>query len=176
MAQGKWFDRKFDLGLQQSAFAPILDRLRRTPDRIEAALAGASREKLTRRAGDAWSIQENVGHLLDLESLWEQRLDDFDAGVKVLHPADLENRKTHDANHNARDIDDLLRDFRAARLRIVSRLERMDDSALSRVALHPRLQQPMSVVDLGFFVAEHDDQHVLTMAMLNAECSMLNEG
>jgi uncharacterized damage-inducible protein DinB len=118
---------------------------------------------LTRRTGNAWSIQENVGHLLDLESLWEQRLDDFDAGAKVLHPADLENRQTHEANHNARDIDDLLRAFRAARLRIVSRLERMDDSALARVALHPRLQQPMSVVDLAFFVAEHDDHHLETI-------------
>ena len=166
MAQGKWFDRKFDLGLQQSAFAPILDRLRRTSDRIEAALAGASREKLTRRAGDAWSIQENVGHLLDLESLWEQRLDDFDAGVKVLHPADLENRKTHDANHNARESQDLLREFRTARMRIVRRLEAMDGEQLTRVALHPRLQQPMSVVDLGFFVAEHDDHHLATIANL----------
>ena len=168
MAQGKWFDRKFTLGLPVSAFPPILARLRNTPDRIEAVVAGASPEMLTRRAGDAWSIQENVGHLLDLESLWEQRLDDFDAGAKILHPADLENRQTHEANHNARDVDDLLRDFRAARLRIVSRLERMDDHALSRVALHPRLQQPMSVVDLGYFVAEHDDHHLLTMAMLNA--------
>ena len=170
MAQGKWFDRKFTLGLPVSAFPAILARLRSTPGRIEAAVAGVSPEKLTRRAGDAWSIQENIGHLLDLESLWEQRLDDFDAGAKVLRPADLENRQTHEANHNARDIDDLLREFRAARMRIVRRLETMDDAQLSRVGLHPRLQQPMSVVDLGFFVAEHDDHHLLTMAMLNAEC------
>ena len=169
MAQGKWFDRKFTLGLPVSAFPPILARLRSTPDRIEAAVAGASPEILTRRAGDAWSIQENVGHLFDLESLWEQRLDDFDAGAKVLHPADLENRKTHDANHNARKIRDLLREFRTARTEIVARLEKMSEADLMRVALHPRLQQPMSVVDLAFFVAEHDDHHLLTMAMLNAD-------
>ena len=166
---GRWFDRKFERGLPTATFPPILARLRSTPDRIEAVLDSASPEMLTRRVGDAWSIQENVGHLLDLESLWEQRLDDFDASATVLHPADLENRQTHEANHNARDIRDLLRDFRTARMRIVGRLEKMSEADLMRVALHPRLQQPMSVVDLGFFVAEHDDHHLLTIAMLNAE-------
>jgi uncharacterized damage-inducible protein DinB len=113
-----------------------------------------------------WSIQEQVGHLLDLESLWEKRLDDFDAGTPILHPADLENRQTHEANHNARDIAALLSAFRTTRERIVGRLERMRAPELSRVALHPRLQQPMSVVDLAFFVAEHDDHHLATIARL----------
>ena len=58
--------------------------------------------------------------------------------------------------------------FRAARLRIVQRLERMSPAELSRVALHPRLQQPMSVVDLGFFVAEHDDHHLNTITTLSS--------
>jgi hypothetical protein len=166
MASGRWFDRKFALGLPASAFPPILGRLRSLPDRLERAVRGIAVERLTARTGDAWSIQENVGHLLDLEALWEQRLDDFDAGATVLHPADLENRKTHEANHNARDIEGLLADLRAARTRIVGRLERMTTSQLSRVALHPRLQQPMSVVDLGFFVAEHDEHHLDTIARL----------
>ena len=163
---GRWFDRTFDLGLAVSAFAPILGRLRSAPDRVDAAVRGLAPALLTRRTGDAWSIQEHVGHLLDLEPLWAQRLDDFDAGTPVLHPADLENRKTHEANHNARDIADLLAEFRRARLGIVRRLEDMGAAALSRVALHPRLQQPMSVVDLGFFVAEHDDHHLATIARL----------
>jgi uncharacterized damage-inducible protein DinB len=164
---GRWFDRRFDLGLPASAFPPILGRLRSLPDRIEQAVRTAPPDRLKLRVNDAWSIQENVGHLLDLESLWEQRLDDFDAGVTVLHPADLENRKTHEANHNAREIADLLRELRTARMRIVGRLERMTVPELSRVSLHPRLQQPMSVVDLAFFVAEHDDHHLNTIGELS---------
>ncbi len=166
MATGRWFNRKFELGLPVSAFPPILARLRSLPDRVERAIEGVSPERLRHRADDRWSMQENVGHLLDLEPLWEQRLDDYDAGATVLHPADLENRKTHEANHNAREIADLLRDLRTVRARIVGRLERMSPSELSRVALHPRLQQPMSVVDLGFFVAEHDDHHLSTITAL----------
>ena len=163
----RWFDRKFDLGLPPASFPPILARLRSLPDRIERAVRGIADDRVRQRAGDAWSIQEHVGHLFDLESLWDQRLDDFAAGATVLHPADLENRKTHEANHNTRDLADLLRELRAARGRFVSRLERMSQADLARVALHPRLQQPMSVVDLGFFVAEHDDHHLQTIARLS---------
>ena len=165
-SSSRWFDRRFELGLPASAFGPILGRLRSTPGRLEAAVRGSGREKLTRRSEGQWSAQEHVGHLFDLESLWEQRLDDFDTGATVLHPADLENRKTHEANHNARDIEDLLRDFTTARMRIVHRLEKMSETELSRVALHPRLQQPMSVIDLAHFVAEHDDHHLHTIERL----------
>jgi uncharacterized damage-inducible protein DinB len=164
---GRWFDRKFDLGLPAPAFPPILARLRSLPDRIERAVRSVPGERVRQRVNEAWSIQEHVGHLLDLESLWEQRLDDFDGGATVLYPADLENRKTHEANHNARDLEVLLGELRTARGRVVGRLERMSQAELSRVALHPRLQQPMSVVDLGYFVAEHDDHHLKTITELS---------
>jgi uncharacterized damage-inducible protein DinB len=162
----RWFDRRFELGLPLAAFPPVLDRLCSMPDRLEAAVAGLRPDAARARTTDAWSIQENIGHLLDLEELWERRLDDFDAGATVLHPADLENRKTHEADHNSRELADLLRDFRVARTRIASRLEAMSSSDLMRVGLHPRLQQPMSVVDLAFFVAEHDDHHLGTINAL----------
>ena len=165
----RWFDRRFELGLPASAFGPILARLRSTPDRLVGAVRGRSVDALTHRVGDAWSAQEHVGHLLDLEPLWEQRLDDFDNGATTLHPADLENRKTHEANHNARNLEDLLREFKTVRMRIVGRLEKMTETELARVALHPRLQQPMSVVDLGYFVAEHDDHHLQTIERLGGQ-------
>jgi hypothetical protein len=38
----------------------------------------------TRRDRDTWSIQENLGHLADLEGLFMGRLDDFDARVATL--------------------------------------------------------------------------------------------
>jgi DinB superfamily len=85
------------------------------------------------------------------------------------HPADLENRKTHEAAHNDRPISDILAEFSAARLRIVERLARMTPAELARTALHPRLRQPMSVVDLCFFVAEHDDHHLRTIEKLRSD-------
>jgi uncharacterized damage-inducible protein DinB len=165
-AERVWFDRKFQPGLGVEAAPALLERLRETPSRLAEAVKGLPTAALTRRVDGKWSIQENIGHLLDLEALWDVRLDDFDKGANVLHPADLENRKTHEAGHNSRAIADVLSDFGRARRAILARLDRMNAAELSRTALHPRLQQPMSVVDLCFFVAEHDDHHLRTMAEL----------
>jgi uncharacterized damage-inducible protein DinB len=167
MSARPWFDRKFELGLGPDTAPELLDRLRQTPDRLADAVRGLSPEILTRKPDGKWSIQENAGHLLDLEPLWERRLEDYDAGAVTLHPADLENRKTHEAHHNDRPIAEILADFRAVRGRIVDRLARMTSAELARTALHPRLQQPMSVVDLCFFVAEHDEHHLRTIKELS---------
>jgi len=163
MTTRRWFDRKFELGLGADAAPELFERLARAPDRLADAVRGLPPAILTRQKEGKWSIQENVGHLFDLESLWDQRLDDYDSGASELRPADLANRKTHEAAHNDRAIADILDDFSAARRRIVEKLARMTPAELARTSLHPRLQQPMSVVDLCFFVAEHDDHHLRTI-------------
>jgi uncharacterized damage-inducible protein DinB len=166
--QQRWFDRKFELGLSPEAAPELIERLARVPERLASAVRGLPPEILTRQHDGKWSIQENAGHLFDLESLWDQRLDDYNSGLAELHPADLENRKTHGAGHNHRPIADILADFSAIRGRIVERLARMSPTELARTALHPRLRQPMSVVDLCFFVAEHDDHHLRTIDELKS--------
>jgi uncharacterized damage-inducible protein DinB len=155
-----WFQRRFELGLPAEAFPDVLERVRGTPARLEERVRGLEFAKLTARTGDRWSIQEHVGHLLDLEELWAGRLDELMSGDEQLRAADLENRKTYQANHNDRLIDELLAEFRAIRMEIVSRLESLSHDDLRRQSLHPRLQQPMTAVDLFFFVAEHDDHHL----------------
>jgi len=131
----RWFDRKFELGLGADAAADLLERLGRTPERLADAVRGLPPEILTRRRDGKWSIQENAGHLFDLESLWDQRLNDYGTGAAELHPADLENRKTHAAGHNDRLISDILADFSTARRDIVERLARMSPAEL-RIKTH----------------------------------------
>jgi hypothetical protein len=115
----KWADRRFSFDLPEALFPVVVERLRGTPARIEDKVRGLSPAVLIRRDGGAWSIQEHIGHLLDLDELHAGRLDDFLAGAAVLRPADMTNRKTWEANHNARPIADLLRDFRRERERFV---------------------------------------------------------
>jgi hypothetical protein len=98
--------------------------------------------------------------LLDLEPLWAGRLKDLTEGRPELRPADLTNEATWEADHNERDIGQILSRFRAARSRTVERLESLQPDVVQRKALHPRLEKPMSVTDLFFFVAEHDDHHL----------------
>ena len=161
-----WFQREFRFDMPVGAAAGVVERLRGTPARLEERLRGCSSALVTRRIGDRWSIQENVGHLWDLEPLWLGRVEDVMAGRAELRAADLENRKTHGANHNGRPLADILGRFRAARAQLVQRLEAVDDASWSRAALHPRLKVPMRVLDLAAFVAEHDDHHLATITAL----------
>ncbi len=169
-ARRRWLDRHFALGLPPEAFPDVRERVRGTPARLEERVRGLARDVLVRQRDGAWSIQENVGHLLDLEPLWAGRLDELLAGAAGLRPADLQNRATHEANHNARPLVELLGSFRTARAATVARLDALPFAALTPTALHPRLDQPMTVVDLFFFVAEHDDHHLARITEILA-CS-----
>lgn len=155
-----WFDRKFDFAFPLEHYPNICVRLRGTPARLEDMLNGAPREAMIAKRGDKWSAQEHAGHLLDLEPLWMSRLNNFLSGGDTLTVADLTNRRTHEANHNARPLYEILSEFRSARMGLLDRVGELDREAFARSLLHPRLQQPMRLVDHLFFVAEHDDHHL----------------
>jgi uncharacterized damage-inducible protein DinB len=144
----------------------LVERLRGTPARLEERTSGLMAEVITRRPGEAWSIAEHAGHLADLEPLWLGRVDDLLAGEERLRPADLQNRATWEANHNARPLAEILAEFRRRRASLIERLEGLSETELRASALHPRLEQLMTIVDLCFFVAEHDDHHLTTIRAL----------
>jgi uncharacterized damage-inducible protein DinB len=156
----RWFDRNFTLDLPLSAYRVVLQRLREVPDRLEELLLNLPKDLLTRKTDKEWSIQEIAGHLLDLEPLGMGRLEDFEAGLSDLRAADLQNRKTFEANHNSTSIETLLSNFRKERLAFVDRLEKYGEEFIQRSAIHPRLKIPMRVIDFAFFVAEHDAHHL----------------
>jgi uncharacterized damage-inducible protein DinB len=156
----QWFERKFEFTFPVEQYPNVCVRLRGTPARMEEMLTGVPQNVLIRKPGDKWSAQEHAGHLLDLESLWLARVEDFVAGGDTLTAADLTNRRTHEANHNARRLQEILADFRAARLRLLNRLDALDADKFGRSMLHPRLKQPMRLVDHLYFAAEHDDHHL----------------
>lgn len=172
-----WFERKFTFDFPVEWYPDFIERLRGMPPRAEehvrrifnAIRAGqAPPDALARREKDrGWSIIENIGHLADLEVVWQQRLDDYLAGREELSPADLTNRRTHDAGYNARPIDDVLREVRAAREAFVSRLERLEPHDFARVARHPRMGIPMRLVDGLYFSACHDDYHLARVSELS---------
>lgn len=166
MGRRVWFDRKFTLGMPLEALPDILERLRGTPLRLAERTSAIPPEAATQRRSGGWSIQEHAGHLADLELLWLGRLDDFAAHAATLRPADPTNRATWDANHNARRLDDVLAEFGDRRAELVARVTAMSEEALRATAGHPRLGQPMTVADLCFFAAEHDDHHLAAITAL----------
>jgi uncharacterized damage-inducible protein DinB len=155
-----WFERKFTFEFPVEQFPNLVVRLRGTPARLEEMVRDVATEKLVRKPDGKWSAQEHAGHLVSLEPLWLARVEDFLTSGKTLSAADLSNRKTDEADYNARLLKEILSEFRAARTRLVGRVGELQADLFGRTLLHPRLQQPMRLVDHLFFVAEHDDHHL----------------
>jgi hypothetical protein len=82
----RWFDRKFEFTFPAELFPNLCARLRGTPARLEELLQDCDRSLLIRKpaAKNAWSIQQQAGHLLDLEPLWFARVEDFLSGGDQL--------------------------------------------------------------------------------------------
>jgi uncharacterized damage-inducible protein DinB len=155
-----WFERKFEFSFPVELYPNLLARLRGTPARLNEIFHGRSAKLLVRKPEGKWSAQEHAGHLLDLESLWLARLGDYMAGSEVLTVADLLNRKTDEANHNARPLKQILAEFRSAREGLLMEVGELDVPLFARSIPHPRLKTPMRLVDHLYFVAEHDDHHL----------------
>lgn len=167
MKQIRWFDRTFEFSFEQNIFPALIERLEGTPLRLNHKISQIASAHLTAKIDGSWSIQENIGHLSDLEPLWKGRLEDILSGKEYMRSADLENGKTHSANHNGRKITDVLDDFARLRQSVLDRLINLDEKDIYRSALHPRLEKPMRVMDLFLFVAEHDDHHLARMTELD---------
>ncbi len=167
----KWFDRTFEFTFPAEQLPNLVVRLQGTPARLEEMLHAASPGALLKKPEGKWSAQEHLGHLLDIESLWQARVEDFAADRQTLTAADLTNRKTDEAAHNTRALSGILADFRAARRHLLDSVETLQPAAFSCSIPHPRLQQPMRLVDHLYFVAEHDDHHLARIReMITTEC------
>jgi uncharacterized damage-inducible protein DinB len=160
MKKTEWFKRKFPAIEDNGILPSIIERLSGTPARIEEMTGKADSALLMMKPNEKWSIKEEIGHLSDLEPLWSGRLDDLVNGEVELRVTDLTNQKTHTANHNATEIHHLLKLFRKQRQLFVDKLLSLTDDQLLVSALHPRLKTPMRIIDLAYFVAEHDDHHL----------------
>jgi uncharacterized damage-inducible protein DinB len=155
-----WFERKFEFSFPVELFPNLRTRLRGTPARLEEIARAYPRGRLVEKPEEKWSAQEHAGHLLDLEPLWMLRVDDYLAGAVELTHADLSNRKTHEAGHNTRRIEEILAEFRKERMRLLDRVEDLEPARFARSIPHPRLKTPFRLVDHLYFIAEHDDHHL----------------
>lgn len=152
-------DKRFEFVLPTDEARRLLDELAAAPDRLAGLLDGLDRTTLVRRYGGRWSLQENAGHLMALEPLFVGRLDDFEAGAPVLRAADMSNQATEAADFNQGAIGDILEGFARVRGEYVGRLRAKGAVWFSTVARHPRLNQPMRVVDQLEFQIAHDQHH-----------------
>jgi len=159
----KWIERSFSFDYPVERYPEMIERLRGAPARLDEYFAAAPAEILSKQDDGHWSIQENAAHLFDLDALTIERIDQYVAGVTVLHPADITNKATIAANYNSVPAATISQSFRQRRLQIVNALDGFDAKMFARSAVHPRLNIPMRLVDFVFFQAEHDDYHFTRM-------------
>ena len=161
MTKWPWIERKFSFDYPAEKWPDLLERTRSAPAYLEERVRGLSEEVLTYLPPDGgWSIKTNVGHLADVSPLFQGRIEQILAGESVLAAANMSNPKSNTANHDAKDIETLLAEFRAQRAKIVAQYEALDPEDWAKAALHPRLNQPMRIVDIACFDSEHDDYHL----------------
>lgn len=166
MEQMKWVERKFPHNFDMQYTPLFIERLKSTAPRLEELLNNIDEEKAAIKPNGTWSIKEHAGHLTDLESLHLGRIDDYKADREVLRPADMTNKATNDNNHNNSTTQKLVTDFRESRKHFIGQINQLPDSLFYRRALHPRLQQHISVTDMLHFIAEHDNHHLARIAQI----------
>jgi uncharacterized damage-inducible protein DinB len=160
MSIPKWFERKFDFSFDVDEYANIYQRLQQAPAVLETVLRNIAEQKLAYKPEGNWSIKEHTGHLSVLEPLWRARIQDIIDKKPVLTPTDLNNSATSEAGFNQFDIKTLLQRFSEERRQTLSLLESINIHEHSHTSLHPRMQQPMRMIDILYFTAEHDDHHI----------------
>jgi uncharacterized damage-inducible protein DinB len=166
ITQTPWFERKFNFDFPVGLYPVIVSRLALTIAKLEYLVKNVPDEIAARKKDNGWSVKEEIGHLYDIEDLWYGRIEDFLSGATTLRAADLANRKTHEADHNFHSVIKLLHQFTNARQKTIDKIEHIDEKSAQLTATHPRLNQPMRLIDSLYFVAEHDDHHVARIRQL----------
>ena len=155
-----WIERKFTFDQPVGVFPALLERLRGTPVRAVELVAKVPEQALAIRLDGKWAAKEHLGHLVDLQTLDEQRLREFLDRVQVLSPAEIGNRTTENSNHRRVPVAEILERLRSGRAQLVTKLETLTEEEVAITALHPRLRQPMRLLDWMYFISEHDDHHL----------------
>jgi uncharacterized damage-inducible protein DinB len=161
-----WGQRTFSFVHPQWMLADFVERLRGTLPRLDALVAGLDDARAQLQLEGKWSIAQNVGHLSDVEELWQERLEDLREGRKTYTPAVASRFQELAKRHAERSVAETLDELRARRARLVDALEHASPELQASSAFHERLQVPMRLVDCAQFYAEHDDHHLLRIRRL----------
>ena len=165
MKKTPWFERDFPAIEDNGRFPTILERLAGTSARLAVKIKHLKGDLPLSQAGQ-WSIKKEIGHLIDLEPLWLIRAKQILRGERNMLAADLTNRQTHQADHDAQSVATLIKQFGKERPKLLKILQYIKEEDLEKAAIHPRLGTPMRLIDLAFFVAEHDDHHLAQITFL----------
>jgi uncharacterized damage-inducible protein DinB len=163
-----WAERKFMFGHPPWMLTDFIERLRGVLPRLDVLVSGLDDELAHRQVDGKWSIAQNIGHLSDVEELWQERLEDLRAGRKTYSPAVGARFQELARRHQDRPLDETLMEFRSRRSHLIGALAGASPELQRAAAFHERLQVSMRLVDCAQFYAEHDDHHLIRIRRLRS--------
>lgn len=163
-----WPERKFMFGHPAWMLADFIERLRGVHPRLDVLVLGLDDDRAHRQVDGKWSIAQNIGHLSDVEELWQERLEDLREGRKTYTPAVGARFQEMAKRHRDRPLQETLAEFRSRRSQLIGALAGASPELQRATAFHERLQTAMRLVDCAQFYAEHDDHHLLRIRRLRS--------
>ena len=119
-----WAERKFSFVHPPWMLADFIERLRGTVPRLEALVLGVNDADAHLQVEGKWSIAQNIGHLSDVEELWQERLDDLKKGKKTYSPAVGARFQELAKRHQASPIKEIIRELKDRRSLLLMHLRR----------------------------------------------------
>lgn len=166
MNQEKWLNRTWQFGQNEDCFDSIVESLSQTPGVIQNLIRDSDTGLLIHKSESAWSVNEHIGHLLTMESLWIARLDDFVMKNATLRPWNGHNQDTDAGQFNSQRASKILEDFADIRQAHLNLLSKYSEKRTSMTAFHERLGQIFTLCDHLMFMLEHDRHHLQTITHL----------
>ena len=163
-----WPERKFSFVHPLWMLDDFIERLRGTVPRLVSLVADVNDADAHRQVEGKWSIAQNIGHLSDVEELWQERLDDLNRGRKTYSPAVGARFQELAKRHRASPVKEIISELSDRRAVLVDALASASPELQQASAFHERLQVPMRLVDCAQFYAEHDDHHLLRIRELRS--------
>lgn len=85
-----------------------------------------------------------------------------------MSSADLNNFATDQASFNKYPLNNLTKSLVHERDQTIALLQNMNEEDFLKTSIHPRLNRPMSILELMHFVSEHDTNHMRSMLFIIA--------
>jgi uncharacterized damage-inducible protein DinB len=153
-------ERDWKFGSHGDHYEELLLALENSCARIEKLLKGFTDDQLEIRHENKWSVKENIGHLLTIESLWIARLDDFVMKNPSLRPWNGTNADTDAGEFNRQRAAKILEDFADIRSTHTRMLRHLNEKRNELECFHDKFNQKLSLADHVYIMSEHDETHI----------------
>ena len=144
----------------------ILDGLRRSINILSAFVTALPEDKLNRRRGaDFWTLAEHVSHLAQVQPLLLERLQRFLAEDRPEFAPYIPGDDEEEERPPEMEMTAALAEFARCRQQQLALLEKADDAAWQKTAIHPEYDL-YTLYILTRHILMHDHWHMYRMEQL----------